>query len=215
MKVAWSEVPQSVIHLAEELIEKYHPDLQEAEIGIVFRSEPSTTGGKMTIGHAGKVPENIKPYLDTKYDFLIWIAETYWQSASDIQRRAILDHELCHCDYSDGKAAMVHHDIEEFNEIIERYGLWRVDLIKANMAFEKARQSPLPGMKTGKVGAVEVKTFQQALPAEPEPKPEPAPEPEKPTEPLKPEDREQQVDDLITGFLDNLEDKDDDDSNAE
>jgi len=91
-----------------------------------------------------------------KYDFLIWVSYEDWMAMSPTKRKALIDHELCHCQYdSDERKATVRpHDIEEFAEIIERYGFWSVGLQDAAPAIEKARQMSLPGTtRSGEVVA--------------------------------------------------------------
>lgn len=54
-----------------------------------------------------------------------------WESLSLRQREALIDHELCHfwLDFpetaSEPKLALRSHDIEEFEEIIRRHGIYR------------------------------------------------------------------------------------------
>jgi hypothetical protein len=125
----WAEAPNSVIDLAGEIIRKYHVDLLEARIGFLFRTEPSKSQGKRVYAKAEKVSEKHKLLLDL--DFLIWIDEERWGELGDEQRSALIDHELCHCRYyaSEEKAAIVGHDVEEFTDIVERYGAWHGELL--------------------------------------------------------------------------------------
>lgn len=75
------------------------------------------------------------------------------------QKAALIDHELCHCDYDDVEevAGIRGHDVEEFREIIERYGLWRQDLVEIAPAFQRAVQMGLPDMPQREGGVVAVK----------------------------------------------------------
>lgn len=137
MAVTWSEVPQTVLDLASGIIEEHHPDLLDARIGFIFRSEVQVSGGKETWGQAQKVSDKMKVYMD--FDFLIWVARDIWVSLSLNQKKALLDHELCHCLYDEGKASMRPHDIEEFTEIVDRYGLWRLELEKMARSMKAAQ----------------------------------------------------------------------------
>ena len=152
----WSEAPIEVIHMAQELIDKYHHDLQSINIGFVFRDRNGTNRGRATLAACQKVPAQLKPYLD--YDFIIWISEQAWTVFSDKQRRALVDHELCHARTDeDEQPVLIGHDIEEFRVIIERYGYWKEDLLwlgeLANS--EKALQMALEGIAEVKRGRVE------------------------------------------------------------
>jgi len=61
---------------------------------------------------------------------------------------ALLDHELCHCGTSkNAKGEPVYylrrHDLEEFEEVVRRHGLWRAGVVNfVNASLEK-EQMPL------------------------------------------------------------------------
>jgi hypothetical protein len=142
MSVDWTEADMSVIHTAETLIEKYHPDLKRARIGFIFRSEPSVSGDKFVVGHTKKVSYQDQTLLD--YDFIIWLAKDIYEKWEQKRREALIDHELCHCTKTEtGEAKIRHHDIEEFEAIIDRYGLWDKALASVAPAFERALQLDL------------------------------------------------------------------------
>jgi hypothetical protein len=138
MATEWERVPSAVVKLAEELIYEHHPNLLSARIGILFRSEAPVSGGKRTLGQASTVNAKWKPLLREEYDFIIWLAADAWLGElTDHQRRALLDHELYHCHLNnEDKAEIRPHDIEEFAEIIQRYGFWRDDLERVRLAVQ-------------------------------------------------------------------------------
>jgi hypothetical protein len=156
MAVTWEEAPAEVVALAEKLIDKHHPDLLDARIGLLMRSEAPKKDGKATYGKAKKVSDELKALLP--FDFLIWFAADVWDAFSTKQRTALVDHELCHCRMIGGSEPvfkMRGHDVEEFNCIIERYGAWWPSAEQ----FETAVQAALPinGARRGKVEAVDMK----------------------------------------------------------
>jgi len=57
----YKEVTTEVIDIAQELIREYHENIQECNIGFVFRDEAGTSGGKIVLAKCSKVPQNIKP----------------------------------------------------------------------------------------------------------------------------------------------------------
>jgi hypothetical protein len=71
---------------------------------------------------------------DEETAFVITVWENAWEKLSDRQRKALIDHELCHCrieeDERTGKAkgVIVGHDIEEFNDVVRRHGHWLTDV---------------------------------------------------------------------------------------
>jgi hypothetical protein len=65
------------------------------------------------------------------------------------QQQALVDHELMHCEpqLDDGgnwKLVIRGHDLEEFNAIVERHGLWQPDVEAMAKAMEDAIQPGLP-----------------------------------------------------------------------
>lgn len=156
MTVTWEEASSELINMAEEVIEDHHPHLRDARIGFVFRSEVSVSNGRETWGKASKVTDKLKPFVDD-IQFVIWIAKDKWEAISTDQRRALLDHELCHCRFNinTGNPAMRHHDFEEFHEIIQRHGFWNHELFKLQRNIEKQLRLPISEMpSTGKVVAI-------------------------------------------------------------
>jgi hypothetical protein len=167
MPTEYEKVPESVLHIAQDLIDAHHTDrnLESSDIGFIFRlGPPAVSQGKKIGGKASKVPARYKPYL--QLDFLIELSQEVWDDFSLDQRKALLDHELAHCDFSDGEASIRPHDIEEFNEILERWGLWNIDLLLAKQSFQRAVQIILPGVgekkAAGKVTAVDPAKLKKA-----------------------------------------------------
>lgn len=139
----YKEVTYEVIHLAEELIKTVHPLLRECRIGFVYRDEAGTSGGKTVLAKTGKVPDKLKPLLQDELDILIVIAEDQWTMLESEQRRALIDHELCHIAIGPSGWTTRAHDIEEFGAIIQRYGLWNGDLFGLHTTLAKAVQLEL------------------------------------------------------------------------
>jgi DNA segregation ATPase FtsK/SpoIIIE-like protein len=155
----FSEATAEVISLAEELIGKYHPNLDEARIAFVFQDEATETNGRIILGTTTKVSPKMQPFME--YDFLIVIAEDRWIASSRQAHEALIDHELCHCggDSLNGWK-LRHHDVEEFFEVIERHGAWKSDLFK----LQNIMQPGLPGIEEArptKQGTVTTLTGQQ------------------------------------------------------
>lgn len=139
----WAQAPKSVVHLAQEMIQAHHPGLAEARIAILMRTQPTTSKGKLVLGHAEKVGDKWKTLIGDDYDFLIWLDDENWGRSDKQRRRAILDHELCHCEYdpAEQKAKIRGHDIEEFSAIAERYGAWNTALMEFQINLERSRSS--------------------------------------------------------------------------
>jgi hypothetical protein len=155
MSIEWLEADPSVISTAQEIIQKYHPDLMEALIGFVFRSEAGKSLNKFIVAKACKVDRKLRPFLDDDYHFFIWIDQETWERISTEQRQALIDHELCHCTMLDMEPKFRAHDIEEFRVILDRWGLWNYDLVSSQKELLKAsRQLTLPLDESPRVSAL-------------------------------------------------------------
>lgn len=132
--------------MAKELIEDHHEHLREARFEFLFREFAARSRGKTIVAKAILCSPRDRTLHGA--DFIIEIAQDEWASMPDEARRALIDHELCHCDvkrdefgspiYRGGELqyCLRPHDIEEFAEIVERYGLWNQDLREHGKAFQ-------------------------------------------------------------------------------
>jgi hypothetical protein len=111
-----------VVDLVMEVMDEYHEHLMEARFGILFVDVAPVKGTMRVMGKAKKVSAEQKALLP--YDFLLIFSHDVWMGLADYQKRALVDHELCHCSFTNEQASIVPHDFEEFNVIIERHGFW-------------------------------------------------------------------------------------------
>lgn len=148
----FTEVNNLVLEIANRCISDYHADLREANVGFIFRTEAPETNGKITLGKASKVSAQQRA-AGLDLHFLIWIAQDVWDRLTEHARMALIDHELCHCYMVGDEAKLRGHDIEEFNEIIDRYGFWNQSLMNAAPTIEKAFQLDF-GMEFNPSGSV-------------------------------------------------------------
>lgn len=147
MAITWEEASQSVLSLATELVREFHTELIHANILFIHRSEAANSGGRTVLGKAAKISAPMKVLLDDA-DFLIWISKKDWEAASEGFRRPLLDHLLEHCttDINDDEYVLRNPEINEFRSIIDRHGLWSLDLLRVGETI-KHYQDKLPGMK--------------------------------------------------------------------
>jgi predicted SprT family Zn-dependent metalloprotease len=111
--------------IAELLIPMLHEELQSAKIAYLFR-ENISHGDRVRLGVASKAGGKIHFLSDI--DFCIDFNWTAWRRLDGAARIALVDHELTHCTLDDGEWMMRHHDVEEFGEIVRRWGVWKPDL---------------------------------------------------------------------------------------
>lgn len=139
--------------IAEEIIPEYHSSLDDQGMAIVylFKKKAPKKGDTVNLGTASKrstKDQVVANIIGGFCHFVITIGWDQWLLLDEDGRRALVDHELCHCEVDfDKKGNPVpkirHHDIEEFDEIIERHGLWRRSIENTAKAMERARQMGL------------------------------------------------------------------------
>lgn len=138
-----SPVGESIYRLMRELIDAHHDHLTDARIGLAWcTSWKPDRDGRVTLGKCKKASDLDREFV--QFDFIILLKKSFWQDmkVTPDQRRALLDHELCHAGgvYDDRTGEPVYdergrktwriikHDIEEFASVAERYGTYKRDL---------------------------------------------------------------------------------------
>lgn len=142
--------------MLRDLVVQHHDEIAEASIVLAWcYGWNSDVDGRLVLGKCKKVTE-----LDHRLhgrDFVIILNADAWKELDDRQRRALIDHELCHAapsldpDTGDQKEddsgrklwRLRKHDIEEFSSIVERYGLYKADLASFAEAANRRRSAPL------------------------------------------------------------------------
>lgn len=140
-----------------ELLDSHHQDVRTASFALAWH-----TGWKpdddhhLTLGQCRKSSDLEREIQDAAaYDFVILLNQNFWLDplVTDTQRRAVLDHELCHAAVKlgdDGTPAIDEwgrvtyrlrkHDLEEFSAIAARYGCWKRDIEAFAKSLASARQ---------------------------------------------------------------------------
>ena len=155
--------PDSVIGhpmyvLLHRLIEAHHEDLSRARVALAWcTSWKPDVDGRVTLGKCKKASD-----LDRElaaFDFIVLLRRAFWTDlrVTDLQRTALLDHELCHAalkyddkgePMEDERGRLVYrvrkHDIEEFTVIVERHGLYKADLERFAVALRRAAPTYQP-----------------------------------------------------------------------
>jgi len=125
-KISFMECGEEVYTLMYELINEYHMDLRNAKIKCLFYDKARKSEGKLVLGTAEVVSPKYN-YL-TDIDFIISIYGGTWDIMAEQERKALLDHELCHLFITEDRHGepvykTIPHDLSEFKAIIERYGV--------------------------------------------------------------------------------------------
>ena len=93
-------------------------------VGFMSSNKAKVSNGKKVFGQCERVPDKYKAFIP--YDFLITVYEPNVIDFTGQQIRILLHHELLHCGVNmnaEPTYKVNPHDVEEFNEIIDRYGL--------------------------------------------------------------------------------------------
>jgi hypothetical protein len=148
--------------LLAEIRQAYHGDLEGAKIGMAWRfGWRADIDGHLRLGQLKKRGDLDRELDD--YDFIILLNQEAWEALNEKQKRALVDHELCHARIAldtdgqpkhDDRDRLVcrirKHDVEEFREIVDRHGLWTSELEAiAKAAIADARRPLLQGLGTG------------------------------------------------------------------
>lgn len=147
----------AVYEIVESLVEKHHTHLADAAIAIAWRfGWKANADGRVTLGQVKKGSD-----LDRElhgFDFVILLNHEAVNGGTlkQPQLKALIDHELCHCQVSrdqnggvktDENGRTVYrirkHDIEEFQEIVARHGLWKDELEAFVAAVREKKDRPL------------------------------------------------------------------------
>lgn len=167
----------AVYEIMESLVKKHHTHLADAKIAIAWRyGWKANTDGRVTLGQAKKGSD-----LDRElhgYDFVILLNHEAVNGGTlkQPQLKALLDHQLCHCEISkdqngepkiDENGRTVYrirkHDIEEFREVVARHGLWMGDLEEFAAAIKEKEDRPL--LKDAELAAERPATLPLGTPA--------------------------------------------------
>ena len=124
--------------IAEELIEQYHPGLVGLKIAHLLKVMPVPKskkvhkqprhGKKVTLAKTSKVSSKTNALAEKDFHFVIEYGSLYWDKMEDNMKRALVDHELCHCGSDADGVYLVPHGIEDFSEIFARWGCWKSDV---------------------------------------------------------------------------------------
>jgi Putative phage metallopeptidase len=148
-------------HRAYELLrmvrDKWHQEIDQAKIALAFwKKVKADRDGILKLGrihHTSELHRELAPW-----DFVILLNETVWMDPDfgDKQKKALLDHELCHATIATDKAGnarkdergrllyrMRRHDIEEFRAVVKRHGCYKADLEEFARILLKKVDAPL------------------------------------------------------------------------
>ena len=124
--------------IAGSLIPEFHPHLIGLNIAHLSKVRPPKKkkqtkqprlGKKITMAKTARVPEKMR-VLGADFMFVIEYDDEIWRELSEESRRALVDHELAHCGNDADGVYLKHHGLEEFGEVVRRWGTWHSDILR-------------------------------------------------------------------------------------
>lgn len=132
-------VTKEVHKIVKDVRVKHYEKFNKAKIISLFRFGKWDKWG--TIQIVGK--KQRKAGIDA--DYILTLNGDAWPEMTDKQKRALVDHELYHMAKKKGregtKFVLRHHDVEEFIEIVKRYGNWSPNLKALNAVMLKRKKA--------------------------------------------------------------------------
>lgn len=130
-----TEAVDGVYGVMDSIIASCRPDLVEVKIGLAWRYGWKPNADGFLKAGLCKKRGDLDRALDS-FDFVILLNAEAWPEMTDAERRRLMHHELCHaqvCVDENGDTKhdtggrpccrVRRHDIEEFFEVAEQYGL--------------------------------------------------------------------------------------------
>lgn len=161
-------IGQPIYKLLRELVREHHDHLVDARIALAWcTSWRPDVDGRCILGKCKKASDLDRELAS--FDFIILLKKSWWQDVRDVtnettgevitaadQRKALLDHELCHAGVKlddrtnevvrDERGRKVYrtvrHDIEEFSSVVARNGIWRHDIEQFAAAVIRSHRQP-------------------------------------------------------------------------
>lgn len=170
--------PAKIAAVLLELPEFEHLRDGEARIRFLMRVMPKIKAGREILGtcYLPTVQGELKDMFDWLLhdllgetpDFLIVIDAGYWEQASALEREILVFHEMLHCGQKQDQYGcpkftlegdpcwMIRgHDVEEFIEVVSRYGAHN-DEIRRFIEAAGDGKRPVPGTADASVGNEDV-----------------------------------------------------------
>jgi DNA-binding Lrp family transcriptional regulator len=124
LSIGEAEVSQELRRLGDKIIRRFSEFNFIKEYGIKIGyiiSHEKKQGEKITYAECRKVTNLYKAYLP--YDFIITFFERNTGFLNENQLKVLMYHELRHIGIGEKGLKIVPHDIEDFKDILKKYGL--------------------------------------------------------------------------------------------
>ena|SRR5260221_1816734 len=140
-------------HVVEACTEHEHLREHKPSVAFLLRNDERIKAGRKILGtvYLPSVQGELRPMFDWLLEeklgylptFLMVLDRDWWLDRSDREREILMFHEMCHMaiatdrygtdrfDKATGEPVWTirGHSVEEFNEVVARYGAWNDDLV--------------------------------------------------------------------------------------
>lgn len=100
-----------------------HLDSPDVRIAFQMSSQEKRSLTKITYADTEKVKDKLKLFLP--YDFIITFYKPNIENLTDDKLERLMYHELLHVGVNeDGRFFIIPHDIEDFRDVIDRWGVY-------------------------------------------------------------------------------------------
>lgn len=170
-------VRSTLLNEAHGLFNIDHAHLINGFIGYLWTAAENKRRGRRVVGEAetpnfrvgawqkGRQLFQIRNWFGDVPDFIVTLDANYWLEISDVERLAIVEHELYHC----GQAldefgfprfsketgnpifALRGHDIEEFAGVVRRYGIEATGQNNADFVAAAGREPEISRVRLGEL----------------------------------------------------------------
>lgn len=134
MSVDYFKPTSEIKALVKKIRHKYYDKFKKAKIVILMR-----TGKWDKYGTLALVSKKLRK-AGVDGDYVLTLNADEWEHLGSKGQKALVDHELYHMAKKKTKKGtqfkLRHHDVEEFVDIVKRYGTWRPSLVEMKQAMK-------------------------------------------------------------------------------
>lgn len=118
--IRYEDADENLVSVFLEVMEDRFPNLQQFNFKLVYDLKKRVKNGKTVLANIELASSKIKYFSQDKevsegYDYVIFIDQKAWSSASDKDKKRLISHELRHVFIDEkGNPKVVGHEIEDF-----------------------------------------------------------------------------------------------------
>lgn len=115
------KISERYTEIGEAIKAELFPELEDVSVAWLESDQEKRVGGGIRCAECTKVSSSYE--WCCPYDFYITVFEPNVERMTDAQIKILLEHELMHIGHDDKRNWIVDHNVQEFREIIRKYGM--------------------------------------------------------------------------------------------